>query len=316
MRVIAVEEHYGSRRIAEVSGAQPPLVGELEAKLTDLGEGRIAEMDAAGIDVQLLSLNAPGAQGLTTTDAVSLVREENDRLAEAVRARPDRLAALASLPTVDPDAAAEELERAVRTLGFRGGIINGHTGGRFLDDRACWPILERAEALEVPIYLHPAPPLPAVVDAYYRGFAPEVSSALATSGWGWHIETGLQVLRLILAGVFDRFPRLQLVIGHMGEALPFMLARIDDRLSRELTKLERPVSAYVRENLYLTTSGFFTIPPLLEAMLEVGADRILFAIDYPFSPNQRGQAFLETMPVSPAEREKIAHLNAERLFRL
>lgn len=316
MRVIAVEEHYGSHRVVEASGGQVPLAGALEAKLTDLGEGRIADMDAAGIDVQLLSLNTPGAQALTSADAVQLVREENDRLAEAVRARPDRLAALASLPTVNPEAAADELERAVRRLGFRGGIVNGHTGGRFLDDHACWPILERAEALEVPIYLHPAPPVPTVVDLYYRGFAPEVSWALGAGAWGWHIETGLHVLRLILAGVFDRFPRLQLVVGHMGEALPFMLARTDDRLPRDLTKLERPVSAYVRENLYLTTSGFFTVPPLLNAILEVGADRILFAVDYPFSPNQRGRAFLDAMPVSPADREKIAHLNAERLFRL
>jgi predicted TIM-barrel fold metal-dependent hydrolase len=316
MRIIAVEEHYGSRRIVEAIGVPVRAAAELEGKLTDLGEGRIADMDAAGIDLQLLSLNSPGAQALTSAEAVPLVREENDRLAEAVRARPDRLAALASLPTADPEAAADELARAVRELGFRGGIVNGHTGGRFLDDRAFWPLLERAQALDVPLYLHPAPPPPAVVEVYYRGLDPEVGGALATSGWGWHVETGLQVLRLILSGAFDRFPRLQLVIGHMGEALPFMLARIDERLAPELTRLERPVSAYVRENLHLTTSGFFTFPPLLDALLEVGPERILFAVDYPFSPNQRGRAFLDSIPVSPADREKIAHRNAERLFRL
>jgi predicted TIM-barrel fold metal-dependent hydrolase len=306
MRIIAVEEHYGSRRIVEAIGVPVRAAAELEGKLTDLGEGRIADMDAAGIDLQLLSLNSPGAQALTSAEAVPLVREENDRLAEAVRARPDRLAALASLPTADPEAAADELERAVRELGFRGGIVNGHTGGRFLDDRAFWPLLERAQALDVPLYLHPAPPPPAVVEVYYRGLDPEVGGALATSGWGWHVETGLQVLRLILSGAFDRFPRLQLVIGHMG----------DERLAPELTRLERPVSAYVRENLHLTTSGFFTFPPLLDALLEVGPERILFAVDYPFSPNQRGRAFLDSIPVSPADREKIAHRNAERLFRL
>jgi predicted TIM-barrel fold metal-dependent hydrolase len=247
---------------------------------------------------------------------VGFVREENDRLAELVGRRPDRLAAFAALPTAEPPAAAGELERGVRALGLKGALINGPTGGRFLDDQFFWPILECAESLEVPIYVHPAPPSPAIVDAYYSGFSPQVNTALATGAWGWHIETGLHVLRLILAGVFDRFPKLQLVVGHMGEALPFMLRRAMGPLGVEVTGLQRPLPEYFRENVHLSTSGFFSVPPFLNALLEVGADRIMFAIDYPFSTNERGRAFLDALPVGPADKEKIAHGNAERLLRL
>ena len=294
----------------------PPYREDVRQKLLDLGETRIAEMDAAGIDVQVLSHASPGAQRLDAATAAGLVREENDRLAELVGRHPGRLAAFAALPTTDPTAAAGELERAVRTLGLKGALINGPTGARFLDDQSFWPILECAESLEVPVYVHPAPPAPAIVDAYYGGFSPQVNTALATGAWGWHVETGLHVLRLVLAGVFDRFPRLQLVIGHMGEALPFMLRRATGPLGQEVTGLQRPLPEYFRENLHLSTSGFFSVPPFLNALLEVGADRMMFAVDYPFSTNERGRAFLDAMPVSPADKEKIAHGNAERLLRL
>jgi predicted TIM-barrel fold metal-dependent hydrolase len=311
VRVIAVEEHFLSERVVD-----PPYREDIRQKLLDLADSRIAAMDAAGIDVQVLSHASPGAQKLDAATAVGLIREENDRLAELVGRRPDRLAAFAALPTAEPRAAAGELERAVRTLGMKGALINGPTGGRFLDDQLFWPILECAESLEVPVYVHPAPPSPAIVDAYYSGFSPQVNTALATGAWGWHIETGLHVLRLILAGVFDRFPRLQVVIGHMGEALPFMLRRAMGPLGVEVTGLQRPLPEYFRENLHLTTSGFFSVPPFLNALLEVGADRMMFAIDYPFSTNERGRAFLDAMPVGPADKEKIAHGNAERLLRL
>lgn len=309
--VIALEEHYSSERL-EGAARRP----EIMAKLLDLGDARIADMDAAGIDVQVLSLNAPGAQQLDAATAVPIVREENDRLAGAVARHPDRLAAFAALPTAKPDAAADELERTVRELGFKGALINGHTGGRFLDDSSFWPILERAEALEVPIYLHPAPPPPPVVEAYYSGFSPQVSALLSTAAWGWHVDTGVHVLRLILGGAFDRFPRLQLVVGHLGEALPFMLDRTTTRLPRTISGLQRSVAEYFQENIHLTTSGFFFIPPLLNTLLAVGADRIMFSIDYPFSTNEEGRAFLEALPVSPADRAKIAHGNAKRLLRL
>jgi predicted TIM-barrel fold metal-dependent hydrolase len=318
MRVIAIEEHYSSGRFADAVGTvggrpQPP---ELAARLNDLGEARVADMDAAGIDLQVVSLTAPGLQQLDPGAAVPLAREENDRLAEAAARFPDRLAAFAALPTADPSAAVGELERTVGGLGFKGGVVNGHTRGRFLDDRSFWPILECAEALGTPIYLHPTPPPQPVLDAYYTGFSPAVSSILATSAWGWHVETGLHLLRLVLAGVFDRYPGLQLIVGHMGEALPFMLARASRQLAPAVTGLRRSVSDYVRDNVSITTSGFFATPPFLTALLELGADRILFSVDYPYSSNREGRAFLDRMPVSPADREKIAHGNAERLLRV
>ena len=317
VRIVAIEEHFAWESGApgvRLSGLQR--TEALDARLRDLGEARIADMDAAGVDVQVVSQTQPGAQGYAGAGAAARAREENDRLAEAVGRHPDRLAAFAALPTADPVAAADELERTVGELGFKGALVNGHTEGRFLDDARFWPILERAEALDVPLYLHPAPPRSAVVDAYFAGFAPQVSAVLATSAWGWHVETGLHVLRLALAGVFDRFPRLQVVVGHLGEALPFMLARASTVLPPAATGLERTLAEYVRENVHLTTSGFFSVPPLLNALLEVGADRILFAVDYPFSANESGVAFLEALPVSAADRAKIAHGNAERLLRL
>jgi uncharacterized protein len=317
MRLVAIEEHYSSPSFLEAVGAagrsRSP---ELMARLEDLGNARIADLDAAGIDVQVLSLNAPGVQQLEPAVAVPLVREENDRLAEAVRRHPDRLAGLVSLPTTDPAAAVAELERGIRELGFKGVAINGHTQGRFLDDRFFWPILERAEALGAPVYLHPTPPPRPVVDAYYAGFSPPVSGMLSTAAWGWHIETGLHVLRMILGGVFDRFPGLRLIIGHMGEALPFMLARTTRQLPPGMTGLPRTVAEYVREHVWITTSGFFTTPPLLNALLELGSDRILFAIDYPYSTNRQGRAFLDELPISPSDLERIAHGNADRLLRL
>jgi predicted TIM-barrel fold metal-dependent hydrolase len=317
VRIVAIEEHFSWTSGApgiRLSGLQR--TETVDARLRDLGESRIADMDAAGVDVQVVSQTQPGAQGYPVPGAAARVREENDRLAEAVGRHPERLAAFAALPTADPAAAADELERSVGELGFKGALVNGHTDGRFLDDVRFRPILERAEALDVPLYLHPAPPPSSVVDAYFAGFAPQVSAVLATSAWGWHVETGLHVLRLALAGVFDRFPRLQIIVGHLGEALPFMLARASTVLSPAATGLERTLAEYVRENVHLTTSGFFSVPPLLNALLEVGTDRILFAVDYPFSTNAAGVAFLDALPVSAADREKIAHGNAERLLRL
>ena len=311
MRVIAIEEHYERA----VDGSRPMPRDVLE-KLADLGDARVADMDAAGIDVQVLSLSTAAALAFPAADAVALIREANERLAEAVSRHPQRFAAFATLPMTDPNAAAGELERTVQRHGFQGAMINGLSEGRFLDDHRFWPILECAEALRVPIYLHPAPPPAAVADAYYAGFSPQVSFVLGTTAWGWHIETGLHVLRLVLAGAFDRFPGLQVVVGHLGEALPFMLARAGSWLPPATTGLERTVPEYLRGHVHLTTSGFFSVPPFLNALLEMGADRILFSVDYPFSANREGRAFLDSMPVSQADREKIAHGNAERLLRL
>jgi uncharacterized protein len=249
-------------------------------------------------------------------DAVPLARGANDRLAAAVAERPDRFAAFAHLPTADPAAAADELERTVGEHGFLGAMVNGHTGGRFLDDPAFDVVLERAERIGVPIYLHPSPPTDAVREAYYDGFAPPVTWFLSCAAIGWHFETGLHVLRMVLAGVFERHPGLQLIIGHMGELLPFMLQRIDDNLPPSMTGLEHPVSHYIRSNVHITTSGLFTVPPLLCTLLVLGADRVMFSVDWPYAGNDEGRRLLDAAPLSPDDMARLTHRNAERLLRL
>ena len=318
MRTITLEEHYASAAFLAGPGG-----GDIQRRddkftrrLCDIGEQRISEMDAAGIDMQVLSLASPGVQSLDAPEAIAHAREENDRLAEAVRQHPTRFAGFAALPTSAPDTAADELERMVSKHGFKGALINGHTQGRYLDDTFFWPILERAQALQVPIYLHPTPPPQPVRDTYYAGFAPEVTAALSVGAWGWHIETAVHVIRLILGGVFDRYPNLQLVIGHMGEALPFMMPRIDSNLPTAITKLDRPLAAYLRENIHYTFAGFNWMPTFLDLLLQVGVDRIMFSADHPYRSMEEARAFLEQLPVSPADKERIAHGNAERLLRL
>ena len=325
MRTIAIEEHFLSRGFREVlqshasslaGVSNPVMTAERQIKLADLGTLRLQEMDMAGIDLQVISdvgsniVSRPGDEG------VQLAREANDELAAACAAHPDRFAGFACLPMTEPEAAAEELERAVRSLGLKGAMIHGVTEGRFLDDPAFLPVLERAAALAVPIYLHPAFPPAPVRDAYYAGLDPAVSFVLATSGWGWHSEVGIHALRLILAGVFDRLPTLQIIIGHMGEMIPFMLARIDDWLTPIAQQLQQSVPEYFSHHFHITTSGFFTDPPLLLALQVMGADRIIFSVDYPFSTNEQGRAFLDHAAISPAEKEKISHLNAEHLLGL
>jgi predicted TIM-barrel fold metal-dependent hydrolase len=331
MRTIALEEHYATeafmegpgRRLkeqAEAARAHPKVAAgyaRLVEGLCDLGEGRVAAMDEAGVDVQVLSLTSPGVEQLDATEAVALAREANDALAEAVRRHPGRFAGFAALPTPAPEAAAGELERAVGDHGFVGALVNGHTGGHYLDDRYFWPILERAEALGVPLYLHPTPPPRPVVEASYAGdFAPGVAEGLATAAWGWHVETATHVLRLILGGAFDRYPGLQLVVGHMGEGLPFFLPRLELALPKEVTRLDRPVGDYLRENVHYTFGGFNWTQAFLELLLQVGAARIMFSTDHPYASMEEARAFLDGLPVGPAERERIAHGNAERLLGL
>lgn len=327
MRTITLEEHYATPAFMEASkhrlrdqarkvsdrGPGPTLVD----RLCDLGDLRIQEMDAAGIDVQVLSLTSPGVQQMEAAEAVAIAREQNDYLADRVRHYPDRLAGFAALPTPVPHEAAEELERTVSEYGFKGAAIMGHTQGRYLDDEFFWPILESAAALEVPIYIHPTPPPQKVIEASYTGnYAPNVTVLLSTRAWGWHIETGIHSLRLVASGVFDRYPDLQILIGHLGEAIPFMLSRIDQRLPRDQTHLERSTGAYFRENFSYTFSGFNYLPAFLDLLLQVGVERILFSADYPYSSMESARNFLDQLPVSPADKEQIAHGNAERLLRI
>jgi predicted TIM-barrel fold metal-dependent hydrolase len=323
MRTITLEEHYATEAFLQGPGRklkdQAERLGGRAAKLCeqlcDLGDERIAEMDAANIDLQALSLTSPGVEQLEAAEAAEVARDANDHLAEAVRSHPSRFAGFAALPIADPILAANELERGVLEQGFKGAVINGHHRGRYLDDKYFWPIFERARDLRVPIYLHPTPPPKPVIDASYGGFAPMVSEMLAGPGWGWHIETAVHVLRIILGGAFDQYPELQIVIGHMGEALPFMLSRLDV-MPMAMTKLARPISAYLRENIHYTFAGFNFTPTFLDLLLQVGVDRIMFSADHPYGSMSEARAFLDKLPVSVADREKIAHVNAERLFRM
>jgi predicted TIM-barrel fold metal-dependent hydrolase len=315
MRMIALEEHYRAPAIRDAGAASSAPAARPFASLDEIGDERLAAMDAAGIDVQVLSHTAPGAERFDAERAVPLALAANEYLAGAIASHPDRFAGFATLPMPAPAAAADELERTVAELGFKGAMINGHTGGAFLDDRSFWPIFERAEALDVPIYLHPSAPPASVRGAYYGGLEPAAAQLLATSAWGWHVEVGLHVLRMIVGGVFDQFPNLQLIIGHMGEALPFMLARSSRKLV-EGGALRRPLEEYFGANVHVTTSGMFTHPPLLLLLQVVGVDRVMFSVDYPHARNEDGARFLLSAPLSAADREQIAHRNAERLLRL
>jgi predicted TIM-barrel fold metal-dependent hydrolase len=329
MRIVALEEHYTVPRI--VSGISPDAIARRgfpgpdfvwaqstkRDELADLGDARLADMDQSGITVQVLSVAGPGADLVRGQAGVDFARAYNDTLAQACSLHPDRYRGFAHLSLLAPDAAAGELERTVRQLGFHGALVNGATDGRFLDDPMFEPILAKAEALDVPIYLHPGIPVQAVRNAYYDGLPGNFGFSMALTTWGWHYDTAVHVLRLVLSGTLDRHPGLKLVIGHMGEALPFMLDRIDETTAAEArSRLKRSARETILDQVWITTSGFFTMPPLMAALLSFGVDRIMFSVDYPFASNARARAFLDALPVSPADRAKIAHGNADRLLRL
>jgi hypothetical protein len=215
-----------------------------------------------------------------------------------------------------PERAVTELRRAVDELGFVGTMIHGQTNGVFLDHPSVGPVLACAEELGVPIYLHPAPPPPAVHDAYYSGLEPDIAAALATAGWGWHAECGMHVLRMVDGGVFERYSALRVIVGHMGEGLPFSLARADAMLSPLIRSHRAFVADTVHRNVYITTSGYTTVAPLQCALTVLGADRILFSVDHPFADSAEATSFLHSAPLSPTDRDKIAHGNAELLLGL
>jgi uncharacterized protein len=292
-------------------------MAELQPKLLDLGAGRIAAMDEAGIDFQVMSLAAMGFDALDAVTATALARDVNDELGESVRAFPDRLGGFATLAWKDADAAAGELERCVTKLGFCGAMVDGMVGGLFLDDARFLPVFEAAEKLGVPVYLHPAPPPETVREAYFSGLPGDLGMLLSIAGWGWHAETGLHTLRLIVSGLFDKVPGLQLIIGHMGEGLPYAMARSSGILSGS-ARLRQPVAEYFKSNIHLTTSGYFSLPPLKCALEVVGIERMMFSVDYPFSANTRGRKFLEEAAgmMSPEDLEGLAHRNAERLLNI
>jgi hypothetical protein len=323
MKLTGLEEHFVTSEVLDAWQAlnpewqdlslTPSTQGDSARRLADLGDERLAEMDKTGLDVQVLSLSTPGVQNLDPAEAVALQTAANDVLAEAVRTRPDRFQGLATLATPDPAAAAAELRRAVTELGFNGAMVFGRTRDRNMDQPEFWPIYEAAEDLKAPLHLHPQSPCPAVRGAYYNGYSAPMDAAFATHGMGWHYESGLQILRLVLSGVFDRFPDLQVIVGHWGEMVLFYLERIDSM--NAVAGLQRPISDYFRTNVYLAPSGVLSQRYLRWATEVVGIDRILFSTDYPFviAPDGGARAFLEQAPLSDEDRLKISSGNWDRL---
>ncbi|MCU1421165.1 MAG: amidohydrolase 2 [Microbacteriaceae bacterium] len=315
MKVIAIEEHMLPRDIVESAGIDLGLrAGNRAAALDDVGEGRLRIMDEAGIDIQVLSALGYFVQDQPAARSAEVSRQLNDRLAEVVAAHPERFRAFASLPVSDASASADELTRSVEELGFVGAMIHGQTHGVFLDHPSVRPILAAAERLDVPIYLHPAPPPAAVVETYYEGLDPAVAACLSTSGWGWHSETAMHVLRMVASGVFEQLPDLKLIVGHMGEGLPFHLDRIENMLTPVVKGNSLTVAETLRRNLHLTTSGYNSDAPLVCAISAFGVDRVMFSVDHPFADSAKATAYLGKAPVSPGDLEKIAHGNAEALL--
>lgn len=276
---------------------------------------RLADMDKHGITIQILS--APVCTGLLPKrEAASVISATNDELAQIVRQHPDRFGALAVLPWSDPEAAAKELERAVTKLGFQGAILAGRPTGKtaFLDHAQFTPVLEAANALHAPIYVHPAAPMTAVQQCYYDGLGEQLSARLSLYGWGWHHETGIQVLRMILSGAFEKYPHLQLIAGHWGEMVPFFLSRLDQALPQAVTKLSKSITETFRAHVYVTPSGIFDIPQLKFCMDVLGVERILHSVDFPFIGNEGAKPFLDQAPISEEAKAKIAYRNAEALL--
>ncbi len=318
--LIALEEHFatpGLRRRQTGKDERLFAGGGRRPELLDLGAGRIADMDEAGIGIQVLSAVTPGAQNLPGGEAAAFARKLNDRIAnEVVAAYPERFRAFATLPLSEPQAAADELERSVREHGFVGCMSYGPIDGRFLDHADFAPVLARAEALGVPIYIHPNWPSPEAMAVYYDGLGdPLVSKILGGPGYGWHQEIALHCLRLIVSGTFDRFPGLQIVVGHMGEGLPFWYWRVGEDLDRIANKrLNKPVQRYFRDNLWITTSAFFRDELLALALATFGEDRIMFSVDYPMANARTGADWMRALDLPWATKEKIAHGNARRLL--
>src|ERR1700691_425055 len=313
--VIAIEEHYWDAEMAShFTGTESGRPGETQRRLDDLGALRIKEMDDAGIDIQVLSHGAPSAQKISAAIAVALTQRVNDRLHGAIAAHPKRFAGFASLPTADPTAAAAELERCVTKLGFKGAMLHGLAHGKFLDDKQFWPIYARAEQLDVPIYLHPSLPHAGVTEAYYADYMKQFPMVVRPA-WGYTVETATTAIRMVLSGVFDAHPRLKIILGHLAETLPCLVWRIDQALSRPGQK-----SLSFRDvfcgNFYITTSGNFSNPALLCCMMEMGVDHILFAVDWPFVMNPPAIEWMDTVPLSDADKARILSGNAQRLLKM
>jgi predicted TIM-barrel fold metal-dependent hydrolase len=313
--VIAIEEHYWDEELAKTYvGGEAGRPGEQQTRLYDFGALRIKEMDEAGIDMQVISHGAPSTQKLPADTAAALTRRVNDRLHAQVSKNPQRLAAFAALPTAAPDAAADELERCAQDLGFKGAMLHGLANGTFLDHKKFWPIFARAEKLDLPIYLHPAWPQADVSRVYYDDYTKDFPT-VARPAWGYTVETATLAIRLVLSGVFEKHPKLKIILGHLGETLPYLIWRIDQALKRPGQKSMSFRDVFCG-NYYITTSGNFSTPALICAMLEMGIDHILFAIDWPFVMNPPGIEWMAGAPISDQDKAKILSGNAKRLLKM
>ncbi|MGD1002947.1 MAG: amidohydrolase family protein [Minisyncoccia bacterium] len=324
-RIIALEEAFLHPKLQEVY--PPEYLNSLKPvmqRLSDVGPERIRRMDAAGIDLQVLSHIQPGVQTLDRDTAIRLSKEVNDWLGGIVKQYPTRFAGFATLPTQSPQDAADELERTVKQFGFKGALINGHTQGKYMDDPSFSPLFERAQALDVPIYIHPTDPPQAIMDTYYKDYNPAM-----TVGWGWQVETGTHLLRLMSGGVFDRYPNLKIIVGHMGEFIPFALPRLNIALTlgnwlaaaqtgdqKGKAVMQQSVLYYMKQNVFITTSGVFDQAALIHAIAGVGIDHILFSVDEPMRDNFEAVAFLKEAQLSKEDKEKLAHGNAEHILKL
>jgi uncharacterized protein len=328
MRTVALEEHFSVPAIASRvdkavlsrRGYRPRTLPKnapnpLEL-LPEIGPRRLKSMDDAGISVQVLSISGPGPDLVPGADGVAMARETNDHLAKTIASYPDRFAGFASLPLLSPDAAAKELARTVKELGFVGAMVNGTTDGRFLDHAGFDGILAAAEELDVPIYIHPHIPPEPVRQAYFSDLPAGAGRVLETAGWGWHSEAAVHLLRMVIAGTLDRHRRLKLIIGHMGEMLPMMMDRLDKVFAWDIDHLARPVSRTILDQVWITTSGIFAEPPFLAALLTFGIDRIMFSVDYPYAPDAAGRKFLDRISLSLADMAKLTHGNADALLKL
>jgi 2,3-dihydroxybenzoate decarboxylase len=315
MRKIALEEHFiapGFEEYCEptVADLDRAVYDQILTRLRDFGDRRLEAMDSAGVERSVLSVTTPGVQIERDTDtACRKARQANDLLAREIQRRPSRYSGFAHLPMQAPLAAADELQRCVQELGLCGALINGHTNGKYLDDPMFYPFWERAEAIRAPIYLHPADP----VTAY-----PAITGceSLKHAMWEWGIETGTHALRLVFKGVFDRFPKLILLLGHLGETLPFLLWRFDSRARIYGLNLKRRPSEYIREHIYVTTSGMFSDEPLLCSIGALGAGHVMFSVDYPYESSEEAGRFMDKAPLEDETRADICFNNAARVLGL
>jgi hypothetical protein len=328
MRVVALEEHYAvpavikridpaaiARRGFKARKIAPGRMNPTEL-LPEIAEKRLKSMDDAGIAMGVLSYGGPGPDLVPGPDGVAMAREANDYLAAAINRHPTRFAGFAALPTQSGDACATELQRCVKELKFVGALINGTTEGRFLDHPSYDGLLAAAVQLDVPIYIHPHLPPEPVRQAYYSGLDEGSSRVLESAGWGWHSEVAIHVLRMVLAGTLDKYPKLKIIIGHMGEMLPVMLARIDEVSAADIGHLKRPIAKQILDQVWITTSGIFSQPPFIAALQTFGIDRIMFSVDYPFAPDAKGRKFLNEVALSPSDMDKLTHKNADALLKL